>query len=434
MAFHQAMKQQELEQDGLSAADARAAARREMGNITRAREDSRGVWIASWLESVWQDVVYALRSLRRQPAFTFAALAALVLGIGLNSSAFTLFNADRPAALARTRSVAGRQNLQSRPGPQGRRQGVGGFGIAEYRYLRDHTRTFSRLDHHAPGRRPARSRRSGPADLVRIRQRQLLRRARRRHDARTRLPARRRSTAAPRAVAVISHRLWTRLLNSDPAVLGRTLRLEDVPFTIVGVAAPEFIGSSQGGAQDLWLPLSALRLMTADQANATRRAGEAGVLLLVHGGTARARRHVGDRPRRTRRPQQPLSRAVEDGSDRRRALQHVVLRASELAASPDPDLQPDVRHGPARAAARLRQRRQSPARARHGAAPRDCDQALARREPRPRRPPAADRGHGPRAVSPAPPRSASRTSCRRSCSPAPRRRTSAIASSPIAPR
>ena len=87
------LKQQELERDGLSAGDARAAARREMGNITRAREDSRSVWIASWLESVWQDIVYALRSLRRQPSFTLAALAALILGIGINSSAFTFFNA-----------------------------------------------------------------------------------------------------------------------------------------------------------------------------------------------------------------------------------------------------------------------------------------------------------------------------------------------------
>ena len=152
MAFHQALKQQELEQqDGLSAADARDAARREMGNITRAREDSRGVWIASWLESVWQDIVYAVRSLRRQPAFTFAALAALILGIGLNSSAFTFFNAIglRPWPVHDPSRVV--RIYDRGPGPQGRRQGVGGFGIAEYRYLREHTRTFSGLIATRPG-------------------------------------------------------------------------------------------------------------------------------------------------------------------------------------------------------------------------------------------------------------------------------------------
>ena len=145
MAFHQALKQQELEHDGLSAGDARDAARREMGNVTHARETSRGVWIASWLESVWQDVVYALRSLRRQPAFTFAALAALVLGIGINSSAFTFFNAIglRPWPVHEPSRVV--RIYDRGPGPQGRRQGVGGFGIAEYRYLREHARTLSGL-------------------------------------------------------------------------------------------------------------------------------------------------------------------------------------------------------------------------------------------------------------------------------------------------
>ena len=58
-------------------------------------------------------------------------------------------------------------------------------------------------------------------------------------------------------MTVISHRLWTRLLSSDPNVLGRTLRIEDVPFTIVGVASSEFGGTGEA-AQDLWLPLSAL--------------------------------------------------------------------------------------------------------------------------------------------------------------------------------
>jgi predicted permease len=269
MAFHQALKQQELERDGLSAADARDAARREMGNVTRAREDSRGVWIASWLESVWQDIAYAVRSLRRQPAFTFAALAALVLGIGLNSSASTFFNAIglRPWPVHDPSSVV--RIYDRGPGPQGRRQGVGGFGIAEYRYLRAHTRTFSgmivtrpsggRLGHEEAGRQTSFEYVSDNYfDVLGVGM-TLGRGFMPEED----------QPASPRAVAVISHRLWTRLLNSDPAALGRTLRLEDVPFTIVGVAAPEFTGSAQAGAQDLWLPLAALRLMTANQAHAT---------------------------------------------------------------------------------------------------------------------------------------------------------------------
>src|SRR5689334_11405804 len=48
-----------------------------MGNLTRAREDARAVWIWPWLQSVWQDVAYAMRSLRSQPGFTLIALLAL---------------------------------------------------------------------------------------------------------------------------------------------------------------------------------------------------------------------------------------------------------------------------------------------------------------------------------------------------------------------
>ena len=66
---------------------------REMGNITRAREDARAVWIWPWLQSVWQDATYAIRNLRHQPGFALLALASLGAAIGINTSLFTVFNA-----------------------------------------------------------------------------------------------------------------------------------------------------------------------------------------------------------------------------------------------------------------------------------------------------------------------------------------------------
>src|SRR5690242_9943708 len=66
---------------------------RDLGNITQSREDARAVWIWPWLQSVWQDATYALRSLRKQPGFTLIALLALGTAIGLNTSFFTVFNA-----------------------------------------------------------------------------------------------------------------------------------------------------------------------------------------------------------------------------------------------------------------------------------------------------------------------------------------------------
>ena len=65
LQFHRAMKEQELQRAGLSPEHARLAARAALGNVTRSREDARAVWFWPWLESVWQDVTYAVRSLRR---------------------------------------------------------------------------------------------------------------------------------------------------------------------------------------------------------------------------------------------------------------------------------------------------------------------------------------------------------------------------------
>src|SRR5579872_1071520 len=63
-----------------------------MGNITRAREDARAVWIRPWLQSIWQDASYAVRNLRRRPGFTLVALLTLGSAIGLNTSLFTVFH------------------------------------------------------------------------------------------------------------------------------------------------------------------------------------------------------------------------------------------------------------------------------------------------------------------------------------------------------
>src|SRR5262245_11784475 len=90
---HRALMQRDFESAGLTSADARARVSRSLGNGTLSREASRGVWLAPWLESVWQDVRYGVRSLSRSPAFTVTAILSMTIGIGLCTAMFTAFNA-----------------------------------------------------------------------------------------------------------------------------------------------------------------------------------------------------------------------------------------------------------------------------------------------------------------------------------------------------
>jgi putative ABC transport system permease protein len=90
---HRAMTQDDLEARGLPVPAARTAAARSLGNVVYMREEARAVWISRWIESVWQDVNFAIRGLRRTPGFTTATLLTLALGLGANTAIFSV--ADR---------------------------------------------------------------------------------------------------------------------------------------------------------------------------------------------------------------------------------------------------------------------------------------------------------------------------------------------------
>src|SRR5258708_17560181 len=78
---------------GMSAEDARAAAHRKLGNPTLIREEIYRMNTVTFLDSVWQDLRYALRTLRLNPGFALMAIGSLALGIGANTAIFQLIDA-----------------------------------------------------------------------------------------------------------------------------------------------------------------------------------------------------------------------------------------------------------------------------------------------------------------------------------------------------
>src|ERR1700676_3567731 len=90
---HLAEKIEELVATGLPRKEATAAARRQFGNITLVEQDSREVWQRPTIESLFADLRFAVRTLRKTPAFTATAILTLALGIGANTAIFTLINA-----------------------------------------------------------------------------------------------------------------------------------------------------------------------------------------------------------------------------------------------------------------------------------------------------------------------------------------------------
>src|SRR5688572_1395101 len=78
---------------GMAPDEARFAALRKFGNVTRVHEDAGAVWNRPWLDAIRQDVRYAARTLLKNPAFAAVVVLALGFGIGINTATFSIVNA-----------------------------------------------------------------------------------------------------------------------------------------------------------------------------------------------------------------------------------------------------------------------------------------------------------------------------------------------------
>jgi putative ABC transport system permease protein len=249
MAFHLAMREQSLREDGAAAGDARAAARRQFGNDLRVKESLRELWRWGAVDRAWQDVKFGIRLAQRQRSFTAVVVATLALGIGATTAMFTIVDAvvlrpftlpdpDRLVAVWETHrerdinrfsgSVANYVDWQ---------QGASSFsdlGAFE-------NRTDNRTD--GPGAEQINGAVASAPFFGALGIQPTLGRFFDRHE----------DTPAGRFVAVLGHEYWRRTTAGDIGVVGRSIVVNGEPHAIIGVMPPmraPFVA-------DIWRPLAA---------------------------------------------------------------------------------------------------------------------------------------------------------------------------------
>jgi len=228
------------------------AGRREIGNLTLAAENARELWSWPW-SGFLADLRYALRMLRRQPVFFAVAVVSLALGIGANSAIFSFADAIllRPLPVVRPSEVLTIDS--STPDDL-----FAGISYPDYRDLRDKCRAFSGLVAYRPAPVAAAT---TPAAPPQMRLGTMV------SDnffhvlgivpslGRTFLPEE--GNAPGRApVAILGHAFWNTQYGADRAVLGRSLRLNGIDFTIIGVAPESFPGVERFFLPSVFVPLS----------------------------------------------------------------------------------------------------------------------------------------------------------------------------------
>ena len=246
---------------GLDRADALREARAEMGSPAAIHDYVQDVGWESRIVNVWDDVRYAARGLRGSPGFTFAVLATLGLGIGVNTAMFSMLDAVvlRKLAVPRAEELFAlyENALRAVPDP------VSGSG----RYLRFSYPRYTRLQralgtHGAlaattginqfPGRLQDGQRITVDLQLVSGNYFETLGVQPTRGRALTLEDTTERATA----VAVISDAFWKHQLSGADAAIGQTLEINGVMVTIVGVAPSGFGGVWLDDRPDLWLPVT----------------------------------------------------------------------------------------------------------------------------------------------------------------------------------
>ena len=279
MQLHLHLLEDQYASQGMTRLEARRLARREFGNATLYQEASHDLFAFRLLEDLVQDVRYALRELRRTPAFTFISIASLAVGIAAVTTTFTIVDAfmlrrlpvrdpDRLVAF----STAGSPTWVSWPYSTFVKWRATPQALIEVAAASD-VRIVGSSRISAAGRRASAPGNDARVTLVSANYFRVM--GVRLSVGRSFL-AHEEGLARQIPVAVISDGLWAKAFDRSPDVLSRTIGMNGLRYSIIGVAERGFAGHEVGHPTEVWVPLTLRPVLLGE------KSGES----LVEGATA----------------------------------------------------------------------------------------------------------------------------------------------------
>jgi predicted permease len=268
IAAHLALLQEDFERRGMTPSQARLAANREFGRVEQTKDLHRDARSFRSLDDARRDLRHAWRLLRRNPLFAATAILSLAIGIGANTTIFTVANAlllKPPSGVIEPRELVdiGSTRMRGRFGPS---------SYPNFLDIRNRTTTlagvytYSRFPHAVSFRDAGSDAEVENISATAVSTNYFTVLGVVAAAGRVLGPADSDETGG-RPVAVLSHRFWSRRFDRDPTVVGRTLRLNGHPVIVVGVAAEAFRGTGVH-ALDVWVPMSAAAAVTSKGAAA----------------------------------------------------------------------------------------------------------------------------------------------------------------------
>ena len=259
LRFHLDLHTSDLIAQGYSPAEARRQARLALGGPEQVKEMCRDARGTRWLRDLLQDLRYGVRMLVNKPGFTAVAALALGLGIGVNTAILSAVNGfvlrpmpvEKPAELV---SPYWGRKMDTHVWER--------FSYANYEDLRDQNQSFSALCawmQVSAALSSSESRSAGEGERAEVVWGELVSgnyfdvMGIRPMLGRAFLPEEDRTPNA-HPVVVLSHSLWQRRFDRDPGIVDRTIYLNGLPFTVIGVMPESFLGSVFYLRQAFWAP------------------------------------------------------------------------------------------------------------------------------------------------------------------------------------